>query len=1169
VTLQLQQKDCISLVNERMTTETMPDEGDSHTVDLEARKSKSDGSGGTETKRRDPGAVLTLKNRIFALIQPEATRRDVVETAYESVEKYRSLVESSGFGIATVDFKGRFTFVNKALCRMSGYSEKELLGKHFAAFLHSQDKQRIMRIFLSAWRKPSRSPSIEFRVVHKSGKTVHMFSTPTLYTLHGRIRGFNAIIADITSIKQMEDTIRSLARLPAENPFPILRLSNKGEILYSNNAAQTMLKNLHGRIPQHLRDACFKAMKNNSVLNVDAESGGRIFSCYVTPIPDSCYVNIYAIDVTGSREAEKAILENQEKFERLFLFNPEAAVYADIKDCVLDVNPRFSELFGYSADEAKGKSLDDLIVPENLRAEARKLAEVTDGVYHDTVRQSKRGKLIPVSISSASIVCDGRHLGDIVLYKDITERKREQAALLENKQKFERLFRNMPDAAVYWDKNFRVLEINPRFTELFGYTIEEAKGKPNTDLIVPKDKLHEASELWKKAQNGYIDHDTVRKRKDGSLVDVSMSAAPVTVDEVLIGYTGLYKDISERKRMEETLRESEENYRGLFENARDIIATLDTSGIVTSVNQRIEHYGYRKDDIVGKNMRQFVAKKHWPRLFAALMRIVRGTPVEGELDMIAPIGRVTVEYRSNPIRHNGKVVGLQTSLRDVTERKKADEALKTEEKRFRDVVSSTGDWVWEVDTTGRYTYASPAVEQLLGFRPKEVLGRHFYDFFISEERNELKDAAFRAFAQKQPFTHFVNRNLDKNGQIVTIETSGVPIISGNGKLVGYRGVDHDITERKKMEEQLKNYSERLEELVQERSEELLESEKRFSVLVEEASEGVLITQDGKLLFINKKGAEIFRLSRNELIGLPVEQAFRRMMSEESWRLLSAKHEQAKLDHIPIKACEAEYRDENGNKIQVEFSSTLVNYRGRPGFFCIFRDIRERKRLEEQHLKLEKMATVGELATMVAHDLRNPLTAIRNASFFLKSSCENLRSKEGETLLEMADLIEQEIIYANSIINDLLDFAAKRPLQKKVQDINRLLKEFLKKNRMPENINLDTSFRAKTPLPIDDKPMERVFFNLLENAVQAMPQGGVLSIKTRESDCGIELTFADTGVGIPKANMGKLFQPLFTTKAKGIGMGLAICKRIIEQHGGIITVRSRAGRGTSFTIKLPK
>lgn len=149
---------------------------------------------------------------------------------------------------------------------------------------------------------------------------------------------------------------------------------------------------------------------------------------------------------------------------------------------------------------------------------------------------------------------------------------------------------------------------------------------------------------------------------------------------------------------------------------------------------------------------------------------------------------------------------LLSILQDVNEKEKA---LRESEGRFRDVVNNTGDWVWEVDKEGRFTYSSPVVKQVVGYEDKEVLGKHFYDFFHPDERDELKNAVFELFKQKKPLKDFINRDVHKDGHIVILETCGVPLLDDSGNLVGYRGIDRDITPRKEAEEKLKETLEML------------------------------------------------------------------------------------------------------------------------------------------------------------------------------------------------------------------------------------------------------------------------------------------------------------------------------------------------------------------------
>jgi PAS domain S-box-containing protein len=260
-------------------------------------------------------------------------------------------------------------------------------------------------------------------------------------------------------------------------------------------------------------------------------------------------------DITERKKAEKLIQESHQEFEQLFMSNPEAAVYVDPNERVLNVNPRFTELFGYSFDEVEGKFLDNFVVPEDRRKEALMLAQKgREGyVYHETVRKNKKGSLIPVALSSNPIVLQGQHLGDIVLYKDITERKKSEELLRESEERFRDLFMGNPEAAACLDPDYRIRDINPRFEELFGYSLAEVQGKHINDVVVPDGKRKEGEALDKDARKGYVYRNTVRRKKDGSLVQVSVSAAPMTGEKGIIGIVAMYKDISDLKNAEKKM----------------------------------------------------------------------------------------------------------------------------------------------------------------------------------------------------------------------------------------------------------------------------------------------------------------------------------------------------------------------------------------------------------------------------------------------------------------------------------------------------------------------------------------------------------------------------------------------------------------------------------------
>jgi signal transduction histidine kinase len=214
---------------------------------------------------------------------------------------------------------------------------------------------------------------------------------------------------------------------------------------------------------------------------------------------------------------------------------------------------------------------------------------------------------------------------------------------------------------------------------------------------------------------------------------------------------------------------------------------------------------------------------------------------------------------------------------------------------------------------------------------------------------------------------------------------------------------------------------------------------------------------------------------------------------------------------------------------------------------------------------ERVNTIGEIAGMIGHDLRNPLTGISSAAYYLKRKYGSVMDEKGRDMLEV---IEKDVNYSNKIVSDLLDYS--RPIQLDLRDMNpkSAFEEALSHVEFPKNFQLIDLTKSTPPIRIDADKMKRVFINMIKNAVDAMPNGGKLTVTSEKINDAVKIAFADTGLGISEENLKKLFGPLFTTKAKGMGLGLAICKRIVEAHGGRISVESAVNKGTTFTITIP-
>lgn len=218
------------------------------------------------------------------------------------------------------------------------------------------------------------------------------------------------------------------------------------------------------------------------------------------------------------------------------------------------------------------------------------------------------------------------------------------------------------------------------------------------------------------------------------------------------------------------------------------------------------------------------------------------------------------------------------------------------------------------------------------------------------------------------------------------------------------------------------------------------------------------------------------------------------------------------------------------------------------------------------VKKEKMATIGELAGSIAHELRNPLGDIKNSIYFLSQSLHN---NPDERIEEILKIIKRQIDISNQIISGLLDFSRSPEYTFTRAKIDQVINETLLKAIIPGNIEISSNLdKNLPPIEIDCKSIEGVFLNLINNAIQSMPQGGQLTITTRRQDNFLEIEFADTGQGIPEENLKKIFDPLFSTKAKGTGLGLAISKKFVEKHNGYIQVKSAVNQGTVFVVGLP-
>ena len=464
----------------------------------------------------------------------------------------------------------------------------------------------------------------------------------------------------------------------------------------------------------------------------------------------------------------------------------------------------------------------------------------------------------------------------------------------------------------------------------------------------------------------------------------------------------------------------------------------------------------------------------------------------------------------------------------------------------------------------RYLYVNDAAAKHGNKAKKELLGKTMMEAYPGIEKTAMFSQLQKCMSKRIPI-RMENEFTYPNGEKGWFELSIQP--APEGILILSIGT----TERKQMEEMM-TYERGL-----------------FNALMDNMPDAIYF-KDTKSRFIRVNRASFPGLGikdSEEAIGMTdfdfaPEELAKQFYADDQLVMESGKpiigKEEVMIDKISRKwysATKVPIKDKHGKVI---------------GLVGISRDITKLKEAEEElklhsdHLEemveqkakqlkqAERMAAIGETAAMVGHDLRNPLQAIRYAVYSLKSTLSKCADEYAvlipDKATRMFEVIDDSVTYADSIIRDLQDYSTDRKPVRTQADINVLIDETLRNMRIPDGIRINRQFTQTPLLSVDTDQLRRVFHNLVENAVQAMAKAGTLTVSSRENEGFVEVAFNDTGVGMSKAALEKLFTLFYTTRAQGMGMGLAICKKFVEAHDGSIVVESQEEKGSTFTVRLP-
>jgi PAS domain S-box-containing protein len=860
-------------------------------------------------------------------------------------------------------------------------------------------------------------------------------------------------------------------------------------------------------------------------------------------IEDGKVVELQGIarDITTRKQIEKQLLDSEVRYRQLFEANPQPMWVYDLETLAfLAVNGAAIRNYGFTQEEFLAMTIKDIRPPEDVPALLESLANVADGLKEaGTWRHLKKdGTIIDVETTPHTLNFAGRH-ARIVLALDVTERKRAETEILLQKARFQQLFDNTPMGILRVDEHEAVVDANDEFEAMFQFSLGEIRGCPINQTIVPEQQIDEADDLSARILSGQIvNKESVRRRKDGTLVPVQIYGVPILTDQKLVGSFAIYVDLTEQKRLEEERQV-------VFEIIQGAISTSDQDDLFKLIHTSVSRLLYAENCFVALHdpATDLMHYEFWVDKF---------DPCPGP----RPVGKGF----SSHILRTGQPMLLDRALtNEFVQRGEVEKSGTT-----------SASWLGVPLRTHSRTMGVLVVQH---YENEDAYDRGDLEFLMSvgsqialaierkQAEKALQEANQRAFTEYERLLERI-ASLGQtfgNARDLTMIFRGLRDFAGAS--VPCDGLVVSLYEAAKQSRKLvycwtDNQEVELTDVVE--------------VPVGDGVTGKAITSGLAIIdndFKPKAGARIVWLSpqaddsipRSTLI-VPMTVMGRTVgcVEIQCHRLNAYVQEHATAMRMAANLA--------ANAVE---NVTLI----------------EREQTKEEQLRqAQKMESIGTLAGGIAHDFNNLMTVVTGYSELALWSLtgeSSLRSKIEE--------IKKAGERATGLTRQLLAFSRKQMLQPKVLELNAVVSGMAK--MLPRLIgeHIDLRFRLADSLgqiKADPGQIEQVLMNLAVNARDAMPEGGVLTIRTENvhltgkfglSDLSVEpghyvlMEVSDTGFGMDAETQSHIFEPFFTTKevGKGTGLGLSTVYGIVKQSGGSLWAYSEVGKGTIFKIYLPR
>jgi PAS domain S-box-containing protein len=898
-----------------------------------------------------------------------------------------------------------------------------------------------------------------------------------------------------------------------------------------------------------------KGMVNNKEYHFRMKSGQIrtwLFSAELITIgSESCILSV-TTDITERKRMEETLRFSDVTLKSIH----ESVIATDTNNIIIYWNKISEQIYGIKASEAIGKNIINVIpmvetYPGQNDERIKRLQENGYGREEQVFHTPQGDKWLDTILQ---VIKDhGKYCGGVSLTTDITDRKKSEEALRFS----DAAFKSIHESVIATDMKYVITHWNQISEQIYGIKASEAIGRKLLDVTeIVETRLGENDRRFKLLEaNGYHREEQLHRTKHGDVwVDVSLQA--IEANGKRYGWVILASAITQRKLAEVALKRSEEKYRKLISTSIDGIVSADPQMRVILWNEGAEKiFGYKESEMLGQSIMKIIPEKNSESVGKGFARFIKTGSSKTSNKVLEVFGLskngIEIPLEISVSTRESESTSVATAImRDITERKEAEEKLRESEERYRDLFENASDFIQSVSLDGHYIYVNKAWRQALGYTEKEIKNLTMWDIIHSDHLQHCQEIFQKVIAGEANYieTAFVT----KNGKVIYVE-GNANTYSHKGEIIATRGIFRDITERKLAEEKL------------------CENEERYRDLFENASDLIQSCgRDNHFIYVNKAWREALGYKAEEITGLLVwdiihhdyidkcKDTFRKVMSGES-----------------VHNVETIFVAKDGRLIQVEGNVNSVSKDGKAvATRAIFRDITVRKEAEEKLRKIDLMKS--EFLSNVSHELRTPLQSISGFTKLIM----NGQVPDPATQQEFFQIIDRETMHLGNLINGLLDMsrleAGRFQLFKKIFPIRETFTDSIKMFHSlasQKNITLSENIPLEIPeMEVDSERMREVVINLIGNAIKFSDPGGSVNIKVEKQPGGLLFQVSDHGTGISDETMKHLFERFYRAEGEtvrgGTGLGLYISKQIVDAHGGHIWAESKLGEGSTFSFTLP-